>query len=265
MKQPELGRKLASFRNERGLTQEQLSEKSNINIRTVQRIEAGEVIPRVNTLKLILEILDKNFEEINGEFEHYTIEKPVAVRIAWIAGICLAGCNMLLIAIVLFRDLLGMNDGIIHFNTIVLLIGMISLFLFNCGIIQIGKTFNNYFLVVTGYLGIVLTILGDMTQIIWSYTFLPFLDPVSRILLIMAAVNGIFYGAGLILLRKSLDDLLIPAGIIVIFMSVLLMVPVGIIALAGLIISVPSLLLQVIIFYRLEASADRNMESAIAG
>ena len=172
---------------------------------------------------------------------------------------------MLLIAIVLFRDLLGMNDGIIHFNTIVLLTGMISLFLFNCGIIQIGKTFNNYFLVVTGYLGIVLTILGDMTQIIWSYTFLPFLDPVSRILLIMAAVNGIFYGAGLILLRKSLDDLLIPAGIIVIFMSVLLMVPVGIIALAGLIISVPSLLLQVIIFYRLEASADRNMESAIAG
>lgn len=61
MKQPELGRKVAEIRNSIGLTQDELSKKCNLSIRTIQRIESGLVHPRSYTLKIIGETLDFNF------------------------------------------------------------------------------------------------------------------------------------------------------------------------------------------------------------
>jgi transcriptional regulator with XRE-family HTH domain len=58
MKQPELGRKIAELRKSKGLTQEELVDKCNLNVRTLQRIEAGEVIPRSHTIKVIFAALD---------------------------------------------------------------------------------------------------------------------------------------------------------------------------------------------------------------
>ena len=62
MKQPELGIYIAQLRKEKGLTQEELVERCNINVRTIQRIEAGEVSPRSYTIKNILEVLGKSFD-----------------------------------------------------------------------------------------------------------------------------------------------------------------------------------------------------------
>ncbi|WP_298516624.1 helix-turn-helix domain-containing protein [uncultured Kordia sp.] len=60
--QPALGKKIAEFRKVKGFTQEQLVEKCNLNVRTLQRIEAGEVTPRTSTIKLIFEALEIDFE-----------------------------------------------------------------------------------------------------------------------------------------------------------------------------------------------------------
>lgn len=57
MKQPLLGQKIQEWRKAKGLTQEELVERCNINVRTIQRIEAGEVTPRSYTVKAILEAL----------------------------------------------------------------------------------------------------------------------------------------------------------------------------------------------------------------
>ncbi|MFB6319630.1 helix-turn-helix domain-containing protein [Saccharicrinis sp. FJH54] len=64
MKQPELGQKILELRNKKGLTQEELVEKCNINVRTLQRIESGEVNPRSFTVKIIFNALDY---DINNE------------------------------------------------------------------------------------------------------------------------------------------------------------------------------------------------------
>ncbi|GAA3592297.1 helix-turn-helix domain-containing protein [Flavivirga amylovorans] len=64
MKQPELGQKIIELRKKKGLTQEEVVEKCNINVRTLQRIESGEVNPRSFTIKLIFETLDY---DINNE------------------------------------------------------------------------------------------------------------------------------------------------------------------------------------------------------
>jgi transcriptional regulator with XRE-family HTH domain len=64
MKQPELGKKISELRKAKGLTQEELVEKCNLNVRTIQRIEAGEVTPRSYTIKTLFDALDfKGFEE----------------------------------------------------------------------------------------------------------------------------------------------------------------------------------------------------------
>lgn len=61
MKQPELGKKIADLRKSKGLTQEELVEKCNLNVRTLQRIEAGEATPRSYTIRIIFAALDYDF------------------------------------------------------------------------------------------------------------------------------------------------------------------------------------------------------------
>ncbi len=58
MKQPDLGLKIAELRKAKGFTQEELVEKCNLNVRTLQRIESGEVMPRSYTVKIIFKALD---------------------------------------------------------------------------------------------------------------------------------------------------------------------------------------------------------------
>ena len=61
MNQPDLGRKVAELRQQKGLTQEQLAEKCEVNPRTIQRIESGEVDPRTYTLQCLSRELDFDF------------------------------------------------------------------------------------------------------------------------------------------------------------------------------------------------------------
>jgi transcriptional regulator with XRE-family HTH domain len=47
----------------KGYTQKELSELSNISIRSIQRIENGDILPRTYTLKTLAGILDQPFEQ----------------------------------------------------------------------------------------------------------------------------------------------------------------------------------------------------------
>jgi transcriptional regulator with XRE-family HTH domain len=73
MNQPDLGKKIAELRKAKGLTQEELVEKCNLSVRTLQRIESGEVTPRSYTVKAIFTALDytvnDSVETISGELK----------------------------------------------------------------------------------------------------------------------------------------------------------------------------------------------------
>jgi transcriptional regulator with XRE-family HTH domain len=89
----------------KGYTQKELSDLSNISIRSIQRIENGDILPRNYTLKTLAGILDQPFEKFakilqpqsSGEKEIMGIgtEKTPALsinkrqRIILSAGICL--------------------------------------------------------------------------------------------------------------------------------------------------------------------------------
>jgi ketosteroid isomerase-like protein/DNA-binding XRE family transcriptional regulator len=72
MNQPDLGKKIAELRKAKGLTQEELVEECNLNVRTLQRIESGEVTPRSYTIRIIFSALDytpdNSFESKNNSF-----------------------------------------------------------------------------------------------------------------------------------------------------------------------------------------------------
>ena len=61
MKQPDLGKKIVELRKAKGLTQEELVANCNLSVRTLQRIESGEVEPRSYTVKIIFAALDYPF------------------------------------------------------------------------------------------------------------------------------------------------------------------------------------------------------------
>jgi transcriptional regulator with XRE-family HTH domain len=50
LKQPELGKKVLELRQNRGLTQSELAENCKLSLRTVQRIESADVMPRSYTI-----------------------------------------------------------------------------------------------------------------------------------------------------------------------------------------------------------------------
>jgi transcriptional regulator with XRE-family HTH domain len=81
MKQPEFGKNVAERRNELGFTQEELAEKCKINVRSIQRIEAGIVNPRKYTIKILIDVLDlesgisynKKIESLRELYEHLSL------------------------------------------------------------------------------------------------------------------------------------------------------------------------------------------------
>jgi len=59
-----IGNKLLEARKMKGLTQEELADLSKVNLRTIQRIENNENIPRGKTLHLICDALEINSAEV---------------------------------------------------------------------------------------------------------------------------------------------------------------------------------------------------------
>ena len=65
MNKKDLGRQIKEVRTQNGLTQESLAQKCNLDIRTIQRIESGVVMPRFYTIQIINKVLGTNFN-LNG-------------------------------------------------------------------------------------------------------------------------------------------------------------------------------------------------------
>lgn len=55
---------LREGRISQGLTQKELAERSNISVRSIQRIENGELTPRAHTLKTLAQVLNLPLEQL---------------------------------------------------------------------------------------------------------------------------------------------------------------------------------------------------------
>lgn len=115
MQQPELGRRLTALRKEKNLTQEELVEKSHVSVRTIQRIEAGEVLPRTITVKILLEALGESYDSFltkqNQMMETQKSTLPTTYRNTLLIAV-LAGAVYLISEIILgTMDIAWFTDG----------------------------------------------------------------------------------------------------------------------------------------------------------
>ncbi len=172
MKQPELGKKISELRKDRGLTQEELVDKCNISVRTLQRIESGEVTPRSYTVKTILAALEYDLTKISdlddktapNFFEwlreilliEISPDRPAdyivkQLNIAWLSGLIYFILGFLEGAAEYYRIKEHQMIFSIPFYVCMKISVLIAFFFFQRGFIIVGHLFKNYLLKIMSF------------------------------------------------------------------------------------------------------------------
>jgi transcriptional regulator with XRE-family HTH domain len=271
MQQPELGRRLTALRKERNLTQEELVEKSHVSVRTIQRIEAGEVLPRMITVKILLEALGESYESFstnqNQVMETPKSTLPTSNRNTLLIAV-LAGAVYLISEIILgLMDIDWFTEGrnwgfqMNAIYTSLTVVMVISFGLFARGFIALSNVFENGLLKVAAYLLVIVTLgrgildvsslSAENVESIWI--------PYAAIAVVMGAL-GIVFGVALIQLQDSMGELSRIAGILEIVMGCLLITVV--LFFISYVILIPTVVVEILVLYRGYEYLSRPIETA---
>lgn len=87
----ETGKLIKDLRIKKGLTQEELAEKTEVSTRTIQRIENGEVDPRAYTLQMIAKALEVDFSIFTEDPSEKEKDADIDTQRTWLALIHLSG------------------------------------------------------------------------------------------------------------------------------------------------------------------------------
>ncbi len=87
----ETGKLIKELRIKKGMTQEELAEKTEVSARTIQRIENGEVDPRAYTLQMIAKALEVDFSLFIEEAPDTEKDLDLDSKRIWLALIHVSG------------------------------------------------------------------------------------------------------------------------------------------------------------------------------
>lgn len=256
MKQPELGQKILELRKQKGFTQEELVEKCNINVRTIQRIEAGDVTPRSFTIKTILEALGVDthviFRNDSNEVQIQLSEKQQSIlNVGWISGIFVAVLAMVgtitEFYLVSYYD--GFTDGFIPriaWNIPFL----IALFFFLRGYKEIGTVSKNTTLVSATYVYFIIEFVIFVIAISMSVFLFEdrIVETLSGIVIAMLfGISEIVLGVGIFKLKDQLGSFAQVLGISKIVVGVMLITV--LLAPIAAILAIPIIVLEIVFMY----------------
>lgn len=258
MQQPELGRQLTALRKSRNLTQEELVAKSHVSVRTIQRIEAGEVLPRMSTVKILLEALGESYESFSTK-STLAMETPKSspythrntLLIAALAGIVYLVTQVVLTAMDV-AWITGHRDWGRSLNAVficVTLATVISFVLFIRGFITLAIVFENPLLKTVCYMLAIATAgLGALDISTLS------VEDLETLWLPYAAASALFgalsiaFGVALIRLQDGMGELSRIAGILEIVMGALLITVV--LFIVSYIVFIPAVVVEILVLYR---------------
>lgn len=284
MKQPELGKKISELRREKGLTQEELVNKCNISVRTLQRIEAGEVTPRSYTVKTILAALEYDLSKIS-DYEEITYknifdwlknallidiepDKPSnflikQLNIAWLFGLIYFILGFFEGAAEYYRIKEDQMIFSIPFYICMKVLVMIAFFFFQRGFILVGHLFKNYLLKIVSFIlifGMFLVITYDIASLFYNSIEREFILGAEA--LTFGGI-GIIFGASLIRLQRSFGLVPVIAGVFEIFAACFFLTI--LFAFIGQIILIPAELLEIVIIYKsIEIIKTKQVENEIS-
>jgi transcriptional regulator with XRE-family HTH domain len=260
MQQPDLGRRLAALRKEKNLTQEELVEKSHVSVRTIQRIEAGEVLPRLSTVKILLEALGESYQSFETQSGNTMETRTDSSRSANnpLLTAVIAGAIYLVAEIIqtamditwmITEEEWGPWMKFIYVGLTVVLVA--SYILFARGFILLSRVFENSLLTVVGYL-LIATVVGisilDVSSLNVSARELETLWVPYSAASVLAGSVSLVFGIALIRLQDSMGELSRIAGILEILMGCAFVTV--ILFFIGYLISVPAVIVEILLLYR---------------
>ncbi|WP_350292522.1 helix-turn-helix transcriptional regulator [uncultured Croceitalea sp.] len=268
MEQPQLGLKISELRKQKGLTQEELVEQCNINVRTLQRIESGEVSPRSYTVKTILSALDYDYETLQ-EINANTATKisPIAPKeaksIHTLQTVALVSGILLLIAAVFegIGDYVRFEDDELmygkwgHFTIKMLVLIFNVLFIY--GFLISGKLLKNYLMKIASVL-IIIALLAFYTYDIISI----FYDTLNFEVVILAesigfGALGILFGISILKSGKLIRTSAFAAGGVELLMSFCLLTV--FLSPVALFLFFPAVILEVVLLYKIITLVKEQM------
>jgi hypothetical protein len=233
-------------------------EKSHVSVRTIQRIEAGEVLPRMSTVKILLTALGENFESFSKStqvMETQKIALPNANRNTLLIA-ALAGAVYLITEIILGgMDIAWITreepwaSGTNAVYTGLTAIMVISYALFARGFIALSAVFENGLLKVVTYMMIIATAgLGILDISSLPLKDLEGLWITYAMTAVLFGTLSIVFGISLIRLQDGMGELARMAGILEIVMGCLLITVV--LFFLSYVIMIPAVIVEILVLYR---------------
>ncbi|MFN8335977.1 MAG: helix-turn-helix transcriptional regulator [Cyclobacteriaceae bacterium] len=261
MQQPELGKRLVALRKEKNLTQEELVEKSHVSVRTIQRIESGEVLPRLSTVKILWAALGEKYEPVSTNSNQVmdTRKKvlPNANRMTVLIA-ALAGAVYLVSQIVLgtldvawFTSKGEWEFFMKAIYTAFTVIMVVAYVFFARGFIALSNVFENALLKSVAYMLITTTAaIGFLDVFTLSFTVAEtelFSIPYAFAAILFGTLSIVF-GVALIRLQDGMGELSRVAGILEIATGCFLITV--ILFFVSYVIMIPALVAEILLLYR---------------
>jgi transcriptional regulator with XRE-family HTH domain len=269
MEQPQLGLKISELRKQKGLTQEELVDQCNINVRTLQRIESGEVSPRSYTVKTILSALDYDYEslqpmrEIKNEAKLSFIPAKEAKTIVLLLTASIIAGMVYMVAGIFdgFSVWYRITDDEYIFGklgySISKIILIISYIIFFYGFLISGRLLENYLMKIA----VVLCLVSSTCYFLYDLlsVYYPVLDKEVVFLAGAIASGGLILLFGISVLKSKhiLGNLGLAAGVLevvlgICFLSVIL-------SPLALVVIVPVNIFEILVLYRIVSMVKDQM------
>jgi transcriptional regulator with XRE-family HTH domain len=191
MIQPILGTRIAELRNQKGITQKELADACNVDIRTIQRIEAGKVLPRMYTIRLLAAALGTEISSFKGDhIQPPNVLPGKPLKWPFIAALVF---SLNYIPVVLNIITLAPNSFI---NTVFIIIHIISCLFFFRGFYWLGKQSGNQAMAISALLSMILLPLLNMINLMQGIFFFDTIN--VAVIFIVVCVNAIIFGMSLL-------------------------------------------------------------------
>ncbi len=278
--QPELGKRILALRKEKGLTQEELVELCHVSVRTIQRIESGEVTPRNYTIKIILAALGYDEQQSDNDDNNTTTNRFINKIFALDFNLknqpaeltkqfSLAATMGIIYFIVGFFE--GAADYFLYEDqeliyprilyVLIKIISMVSFTFFMRGFIITGNIYKHLLLKISSIIIIVLNVLYVGYHIAMVYYQIAEQEFIMGAMGLTFGTIGLIYGFSLVQLRRKIGRTAKYAGIFEIIAGACFITL--IFSFVGFIVLIPAEMLEIIILFMMIEYVKSKQESIL--
>lgn len=259
LKQPQLGQTILTLRQTKKITQEELVERCNVSVRTLQRIESGEVTPRESTMRILLDALGYEYTAIKHSAS--AKKNKEVLLYALIGGFLYFGLGFLEVIADSIRFDSDQPPYFPLLYTVIKLVVIAGYFFLMHGFAIMHATYQVSLLKISAYLmfgSLAIIEIYDIISIFSSVNAEEFMY-VKGIEAVTFGGADIIFGIALFKLGKSLGITAHAAGILEILVGILFMS--FFLAFLGLFLLIPATLLELVLLYKMYENESNKLTS----